>query len=190
MFEGPNFFPLQQPLSYLLHGQAHNSAPLPLDFRDEERPQALYGVGTGLVVAFAGGGVGAQDVFRPCGESDFGGVAKEVCALRGVPVQPDEAAARIDRMGAALQVEEHGERLFPAFGLAEDDGALLLVEDDDGVGPEDYGVRHFRGEGAGRGFGFGPGGAHGVGGGIVVEARGGFRAFHHPDGEIHAEARQ
>ena len=86
-------------------------------------------------------------------------------------------------------MEEHGERLFPAFGFAEDDGALLLVKDD-GIGPEDHGFRRFGGEGAGGGFGLGSGGVHGIGGGIVVEAGRRLGAFNHPDGEIHAEARQ
>ena len=89
----PNPSSFHKPLCHGKYGEAHNCRPLAFDSRDKEGAEALYGVGAGLVVAFAGGGVGAEHVFGPLREGHVGGVVKQFRPVFPVGRQPDDAAA-------------------------------------------------------------------------------------------------
>lgn len=172
--------PSHKPLRHGKYGEAHDCRPLAFDSRDKEGAEALYGVGAGLVVAFAGGGVGAEHVFGPSREGDVGGVVKQFRPVFPVGRQPDDATPRIYRMRPAREVQQHGKGFVAAGWLAEDDRAVFLVQYDDGIGPEDHRVGRFGPGGAGYGLGLGLRGRHDIGGGIVFQRGGGFGARPQP----------
>ena len=180
--------PSHKPLRHGKYGEAHDCRPLAFDSRDKEGAEALYGVGAGLVVAFAGGRVGAEHVFGPLREGHVGGVVKQFRPAFPVSRQPDDATPRVYGMRPAREVQQHGEGFVAAGGLAEDDRAVFLVQYDDGIGPEDHRVGRFGPGGAGYGFGLGLRRPHGIGGGIVFQRGGGFGAVHNLDGKVDAEA--
>ena len=180
--------PFHKPLRHGKYGEAHDCRPLAFDSRDKEGAEALYGVGTGLVVAFAGGRVGAEHVFGPPREGHVGGVVKQFRPAFPASRQPDDAAPRVYGMRPAREVQQHGEGFVAAGGLAEDDRAVFLVQYDDGIGTEDHRVGRFGPGGAGYGFGLGLRRPHGIGGGIVFQGGGGFGAVHNLDGKVDAEA--
>lgn len=135
--------PTHKPLRHGKYGEAHDCRPLAFDSRDKEGAEALYGVGAGLVVAFAGGRVGAEHVFGPLREGHVGGVVKQFRPAFPVSRQPDDATPRVYGMRPAREVQQHGEGFVAAGGLAEDDRAVFLVQYDDGIGPEDHRVGRF-----------------------------------------------
>lgn len=149
----PNPSLFHKPLRHGKYGEAHDCRPLAFDSRDKEGAEALYGVGAGLVVAFAGGRVGAEHVFGPLREGHVGGVVKQFRPAFPASRQPDDAAPRVYGMRPAREVQQHGEGFVAAGGLAEDDRAVFLVQYDDGIGPEDHRVGRFGPGGAGYGFG-------------------------------------
>ena len=116
--------PFHKPLRHGKYGEAHDCRPLAFDSRDKEGAEALYGVGAGLVVAFAGGRVGAEHVFGPLREGHVGGVVKQFRPAFPVSRQPDDAAPRVYGMRPAREVQQHGEGFVAAGGLAEDDRAV------------------------------------------------------------------
>ena len=141
--------PSHKPLRHGKYGEAHDCRPLAFDSRDKEGAEALYGVGAGLVVAFAGGRVGAEHVCGPLREGHVGGVVKQFRPAFPPSRQPDDAAPRVYGMRPAREVQQHGEGFVAAGGLAEDDRAVFLVQYDDGIGPEDHRVGRFGPGGAG-----------------------------------------